>query len=108
MMEKMEKFGCSKSVVGLVIPTGYSFNLDGTTIYMSMAVIFLAQVFNVPITIEQELVIIATPRLVSPMSPARMPKLPGEGVSYNPSLADTLLNTKQLDNFTEQYGLSKP
>lgn len=65
MMEKMEKFGCSKSVVGLVIPTGYSFNLDGTTIYMSMAVIFLAQVFNVPITIEQELVIIGILMLTS-------------------------------------------
>lgn len=57
---------------------------------------------------QQELVIIATPRLVSPMSPGAMPKLPGEGLSYNPSLADTLLNTKQLDRFTEQYGLSKP
>lgn len=57
---------------------------------------------------QQELVIIATPRLVSPMSPAGMPKLPGESTSYTPSLADILLNTKQLDRFTEQYGLSKP
>ena len=58
MMEKMEKFGCSKPVVGLVIPTGYSFNLDGTTIYLSMAVIFLAQVFHVPLTIEQQVMLI--------------------------------------------------
>jgi aerobic C4-dicarboxylate transport protein len=58
MMEKMEKFGCSKSVVGLVIPTGYSFNLDGTTIYLSMCVIFLAQVFNVPLSLAQQLTII--------------------------------------------------
>lgn len=58
MMEKMEKFGCSKSVVGLVIPTGYSFNLDGTTIYLSMCVIFLAQVFNIPLSLGQELTII--------------------------------------------------
>ncbi|ASU35708.1 C4-dicarboxylate transporter DctA [Mucilaginibacter xinganensis] len=58
MMEKMEKFGCSKSVVGLVIPTGYSFNLDGTTIYLSMATIFLAQVFRIPITWEQEAALI--------------------------------------------------
>lgn len=58
MMEKMERFGCSKSVVGLVIPTGYSFNLDGTTIYLSIAVIFLAQVFQVPLTIEQEVMLI--------------------------------------------------
>ncbi len=58
MMEKMEKFGCSRSVVGLVIPAGYSFNLDGTTIYLSMSVIFLAQVFKVPLSLERQLIII--------------------------------------------------
>lgn len=65
MIEKMEKFGCSKSVVGLVIPTGYSFNLDGTTIYMSMAVIFLAQVFRIDLSIAQELTIIGILMLTS-------------------------------------------
>ncbi|EHQ28227.1 C4-dicarboxylate transporter DctA [Mucilaginibacter paludis] len=55
MMEKLEQFGCSKSVVGLVIPTGYSFNLDGTTIYLSMAVVFLAQAFQVPLPLSQQL-----------------------------------------------------
>lgn len=50
MMRKLEKMGCSKSVVGLVIPTGYSFNLDGTSIYLSMAAIFLAQLYNVPLS----------------------------------------------------------
>jgi aerobic C4-dicarboxylate transport protein len=58
MMEKLEKFGCSKSVVGLVIPAGYSFNLDGTTIYLSMSVIFLAQVFKIDLSLEQQLTII--------------------------------------------------
>jgi aerobic C4-dicarboxylate transport protein len=58
MMEKMEKFGCSRSVVGLVIPAGYSFNLDGTTIYLSMSVIFLAQVFHIPLSWEQQVTII--------------------------------------------------
>ena len=58
LMEKLEKMGCSKSVVGLVVPTGYSFNLDGTTIYLSMAVIFLAQVFNIHLEIGQMLTII--------------------------------------------------
>ena len=58
MMEKMEKFGCSRSVVGLVIPTGYSFNLDGTTIYLSMAVIFLAQVYHIPLSLEQQVALI--------------------------------------------------
>ena len=53
LIEKLETMGCDKSVVGLVVPTGYSFNLDGTSIYLSMAVIFLAQVFNVHLTWEQ-------------------------------------------------------
>ncbi|NEU08566.1 C4-dicarboxylate transporter DctA [Flavihumibacter sp. R14] len=54
MMQKMQRFGCSKSVVGLVIPTGYSFNLDGTSIYLAMALIFLAQVFKIDLTIGQQ------------------------------------------------------
>ncbi len=58
LMEKLEGMGCSKSVVGLVVPAGYSFNLDGTTIYLSMAVIFLAQVFSVQLSLEQMLTII--------------------------------------------------
>ncbi len=58
LIQKLEVAGCDKTVVGLVIPTGYSFNLDGTTIYLSMSVIFLAQVFNVPLSIGQELTII--------------------------------------------------
>lgn len=53
LMEKLEKMGCSKPVVGLVVPAGYSFNLDGTTIYLSMAVIFLAQVFGVDLSLGQ-------------------------------------------------------
>ncbi|HEY0896155.1 MAG TPA: C4-dicarboxylate transporter DctA [Sphingobacteriaceae bacterium] len=55
MMNKMEKFGCSKPVVGLVIPTGYSFNLDGTSIYLAMAFMFLVQVFRVEMTPGQQL-----------------------------------------------------
>lgn len=58
LMEKLEKMGCAKSVVGLVVPAGYSFNLDGTTIYLSMAIIFLAQVFNVHLDLQQILTII--------------------------------------------------
>jgi len=53
LMEKLERMGCSKSVVGLVVPTGYSFNLDGTTIYLSMCMIFLAQVFHVDLSLGQ-------------------------------------------------------
>ena len=58
LMEKLEQMGCSKSVVGLVIPAGYSFNLDGTTIYLSMATIFLAQVYGVDLSFAQVMTII--------------------------------------------------
>lgn len=58
LMEKLEHMGCHKSVVGLVVPTGYSFNLDGTSIYLSMAVIFLAQVFHIDLSLHQMLVIL--------------------------------------------------
>ena len=53
VMQKLEDMGCSKSVVGLVVPTGYSFNLDGTSIYLSMAVIFLAQLYNVHLSLGE-------------------------------------------------------
>ena len=55
MMAKLEQYGCARSVVGLVIPTGYSFNLDGTSIYLTMATIFLAQVYGVDLSIGQQL-----------------------------------------------------
>jgi aerobic C4-dicarboxylate transport protein len=58
LIEKLQRLGCSRSVVGLVIPTGYSFNLDGTSIYLSMAAIFIAQAFNVPLSIGQQLSIL--------------------------------------------------
>lgn len=58
LMEKLETMGCSKPVVGLVVPAGYSFNLDGTTIYLSMAVLFLAQVFNIELSWGQIFMII--------------------------------------------------
>jgi len=58
LMDKLEKMGCSKSVVGLVVPTGYSFNLDGTSIYLSMAIIFLAQLYNVHLSLGEIFTII--------------------------------------------------
>lgn len=58
LMDKLERLGCSKSVVGLVVPTGYSFNLDGTSIYLSMCVIFLAQLYNVHLSFGEILTII--------------------------------------------------
>ncbi|MGN6533628.1 MAG: C4-dicarboxylate transporter DctA [Ginsengibacter sp.] len=58
IMEKLERAGCEKSVVGLIIPSGYSFNLDGTCIYLSMSMIFLAQVFNIQLSIAEQISII--------------------------------------------------
>ena len=65
MIAKMENLGCEKSVVGLVIPTGYSFNLDGTCIYLTMAAVFLAQATNTDLTLMQELGIIGVLLLTS-------------------------------------------
>jgi aerobic C4-dicarboxylate transport protein len=65
MIQKMERLGASKSVVGLVIPTGYSFNLDGTNIYMTLATLFLAQATNTHLTMGQELTILAIAMLTS-------------------------------------------
>ena len=65
MMAKLENLGCSKSVVGLVIPTGYSFNLDGSSIYMTMAAIFIAQATNTELTLGEQLGILAVLLLTS-------------------------------------------
>jgi aerobic C4-dicarboxylate transport protein len=65
IMRKLETMGCSKSVVGLVIPTGYAFNLDGTSIYLSMAVIFIAQLYGIPLSLAEILSIVGILMLTS-------------------------------------------
>jgi aerobic C4-dicarboxylate transport protein len=65
LMEKMERLGCSKSVVGLVVPTGYSFNLDGTNIYMTLAALFIAQALNVDLSLGDQLIIVVVAMLTS-------------------------------------------
>jgi aerobic C4-dicarboxylate transport protein len=65
MIDKLERYGCSRTVVGLVIPAGYSFNLDGTSIYLSMAVVFIAQVFNVDLTLAQQLTVLGVLMITS-------------------------------------------
>jgi aerobic C4-dicarboxylate transport protein len=65
LMQKLEKMGCSKSVVGLVVPSGYSFNLDGTNIYLTMAALFVAQALNIDLTIGQEVTILGVAMLTS-------------------------------------------
>jgi len=65
LMEKMERLGCSKPVVGLVVPTGYSFNLDGTNIYMTLATLFIAHALGVELTFGQQLTILVVAMLTS-------------------------------------------
>jgi aerobic C4-dicarboxylate transport protein len=65
LMEKLEKLGCSKSLVGLVVPTGYSFNTDGTSIYMTLAALFVAQATNTQLTVMQQLTIFSVAILTS-------------------------------------------
>ena len=65
LMEKMEKAGCARPVVGLVVPTGYSFNLDGTNIYMTLAALFIAQATNIHLTLEQQLLLLSVAMLSS-------------------------------------------
>ena len=65
LMEKLERLGCSKSVVGLVVPTGYSFNLDGTNIYLTLATLFIAQALGVELSLYEQLAILAVAMLTS-------------------------------------------
>ncbi len=65
MLEKMERMGCAKQVVGLVLPTGYSFNLDGSSIYLAMCVLFIGQAYNVDMTLSQQLSILGIMLLTS-------------------------------------------
>ncbi|HET9726689.1 MAG TPA: C4-dicarboxylate transporter DctA [Gemmatimonadales bacterium] len=65
MLDRMEQFGCDRSVVGLVIPAGYSFNLDGTSIYLSMATLFIAQAYGVHLTLGHQLAVLAVLMLTS-------------------------------------------
>jgi aerobic C4-dicarboxylate transport protein len=65
MLDKLERYGCARSVVGLVVPAGYSFNLDGTSIYLSMATIFLAQAFGIDLPISRQLAILGVLMITS-------------------------------------------
>ena len=65
LMQKLERLGCSKSVVGLVVPAGYSFNLDGTNIYLTMAALFVAQALNIDLSLTQEATILGVAMLTS-------------------------------------------
>ena len=65
LMQKLERLGCSRSVVGLVVPAGYSFNLDGTNIYLTMAALFVAQALNIELSLRQQLTVLGVAMLTS-------------------------------------------
>jgi aerobic C4-dicarboxylate transport protein len=65
LMQKLERLGCSRSVVGLVVPSGYSFNLDGTNIYLTMAALFVAQALNIDLSLQQQLTLLGVAMLTS-------------------------------------------
>jgi len=65
LMEKLERLGCSKALVGLVVPTGYTFNTDGTSLYMTMAALFVAQATSTPLTLMQQITLLAVAVLTS-------------------------------------------
>ncbi len=65
LMQKLQKLGCSESVVGLVVPTGYSFNLDGTSIYLTMAAVFITQAIDLPLTLSQQITLLLVLLLTS-------------------------------------------
>ena len=113
LMEKLEKMGCSKSVVGLVIPAGYSFNLDGTSIYLSMAVIFIAQLYNVQLStaelVTMILILMLTSKgaagvtgsgfIVLASTLATLQKIPIEGLAFLLGVDKFMSEARAITNF---------
>ena len=112
-MQKMEAAGCKKSVVGLVVPTGYSFNLDGTNIYMTMAALFIAQATNTDLTIGQQITLLLVAMLSSKGAAgvtgagfitlaatlSVVPGLPVEGMALILGIARFMSECRALTNF---------
>jgi aerobic C4-dicarboxylate transport protein len=112
LMNKLEKMGCSKSVVGLVVPTGYSFNLDGTSIYLSMAVIFIAQLYNVQLStaelVTMILILMLTSKgaagvtgsgfIVLASTLATLQKIPIEGLAFLLGIDKFMSEARALTN----------
>jgi len=114
LMEKMERAGCSKSVVGLVVPTGYSFNLDGTNIYMTMAALFIAQATDTPLDLTQQLTLLGVAMLSSKGAAgitgsgfitlaatlSVLPSVPLEGMAIILGVDRFMSECRSLTNFT--------
>ncbi|UWU68163.1 C4-dicarboxylate transporter DctA [Bradyrhizobium sp. NC92] len=106
LMEKLERLGCSKSVVGLVVPTGYSFNLDGTNIYMTLATLFIAQALGVDLTFSQQLTIlfvaILTSKGASGVTGAGFITLAATLSVVNPALVPGMAIVFSIDKFMSE------
>jgi aerobic C4-dicarboxylate transport protein len=106
LMEKLERLGCSKSVVGLVVPTGYSFNLDGTNIYMTLASLFIAQAMGVDLTWGQQLTILLVALLTSKgasgVSGAGFITLAATLATVNPALVPGMSILLGIDKFMSE------
>jgi len=106
LMEKLERLGCSKSVVGLVVPTGYSFNLDGTNIYMTLASLFIAQAMGFDLTWSQQgtilLVALLTSKGASGISGAGFVTLAATLSTVNPALVPGMAILLGIDKFMSE------
>jgi aerobic C4-dicarboxylate transport protein len=106
LMEKLERLGCSKSVVGLVVPTGYSFNLDGTNIYMTLATLFIAQALGVDLSFTQQLIILVVAMLTSKgasgVSGAGFITLAATLAAVNPALVPGMAIVFSVDKFMSE------
>ena len=106
LMEKLERLGCSKSVVGLVVPTGYSFNLDGTNIYMTLASLFIAQAMGFELTWGQQgtilLVALLTSKGASGISGAGFITLAATLATVNPALVPGMAILLGIDKFMSE------
>jgi aerobic C4-dicarboxylate transport protein len=106
LMEKLERLGCSKAVVGLVVPTGYSFNLDGTAIYLTMASLFIADAMGTPMSIPQQLGLLAFMIIASKgaagVSGAGLATLAAGLQSHRPDLLDGVGIIVGIDRFMSE------
>jgi aerobic C4-dicarboxylate transport protein len=106
LMEKLERLGCSKSVVGLVVPTGYSFNLDGTNIYMTLATLFIAEALGVDLSFTQQLTILVVAMLTSKgasgVTGAGFITLAATLAAVNPALVPGMAIVFSVDKFMSE------
>jgi aerobic C4-dicarboxylate transport protein len=113
LMRKLEQLGCSKSVVGLVVPSGYSFNLDGTNIYMTMAALFVAQATHTELSLEQQLTLLGVAMLTSKGASgvtgsgfitlaatlSTVPSIPVEGLAFIVGIDRFMSEARAITNF---------